>query len=68
MKISVNGKTVELGKEISVIELLKQQEVKMPEYVSVQINDEILSREDFETRIVKEKDIVEFLYFMGGGF
>jgi len=68
MIITINGNNVEIEKELTVIELIKQQEVKMPEYVSVQINDEILSREDFETRMIKENDAVEFLYYMGGGF
>lgn len=41
--------------------------VKMKEYVTVQLNDEILSRDDFDKIIVKDGDTVEFLYYMGGG-
>jgi sulfur carrier protein len=67
MKIIVNGKSVDLEKEVTVTELLKIQEVKMPEYVSVEINEEILSTEDYNTRLVKENDVVEFLFYMGGG-
>ncbi len=67
MKIQSNGETVELEKELTVAELLKVQKVKMPEYVTVQINEEFVPRDAFETRTVKDGDKVEFLYFMGGG-
>jgi sulfur carrier protein len=67
MKLTANGKVVELDNEVTVIDLLRILEVKMPEYVSVQINDEMLSIEDYDRIKVKENDSVEFLYFMGGG-
>jgi len=58
MTIKVNGKDVTLEKEVTVKELLEIQKVEMPDYVTVQINDKILDRKDFETLTV---------YFMGGG-
>lgn len=67
MKITANGKDVLLEKEVTVKELLGTQKVEMQDYVTVQINDEFIAREDFETLIVREGDVVEFLYFMGGG-
>lgn len=67
MKIHANGKEVLLEKELSVKELLSAQNVEMQDYVTVQINDEFVAREDFETLKVKDGDVVEFLYFMGGG-
>jgi sulfur carrier protein len=67
MKIKVNGKEVQLEKELSVKELLVEQKVEMPDYVTVQINEEFILRGDFETLLVKDGDVVEFLYFMGGG-
>lgn len=67
MKITVNGKDVLFEKEISVKELLETQKVEMQDYVTVQVNDALIAREDFETLVVREGDAVEFLYFMGGG-
>ncbi|MCX7709495.1 MAG: sulfur carrier protein ThiS [Clostridia bacterium] len=67
MKILVNGKEVVLEKEISVAELLETQKVEMQDYVTVQINDEMIDRVEFNKIIIKENDAVEFLYFMGGG-
>lgn len=67
MKVTVSGKEVLLEKEITVKELLVTQKVEMPDYVTVQINDALIAREEFETLTVGEGDVVEFLYFMGGG-
>lgn len=67
MKIQVNGKEVIIEKELKVKELLAEQNVEMQDYVTVQINDEFVNREDFEVLLVKDGDVVEFLYFMGGG-
>jgi len=67
MKIFVNGKETDLNNSLTVIELLVEQKVKMPEMVSVELNGQILRRSDFEKNVLKDGDKVEFLYFMGGG-
>ncbi|MDD3893443.1 MAG: sulfur carrier protein ThiS [Syntrophomonadaceae bacterium] len=67
MLIKVNGKDLTLEKELSVKELIDVQRVEAPEYVTVQINEEFVDRNDFDSIIIKDGDIVEFLYFMGGG-
>lgn len=68
MKIKVNGKDEEINgiESITVIDLLTKRDVN-PEMVSVEVNDKILSKEEFATILLKEGDRVEFLYFMGGG-
>jgi sulfur carrier protein len=65
--ITANGKPVEISGEISVTRLLDEIKVEMPEYVSVQVNDEMLLRANFDTTIIKDGAVVEFLYYMGGG-
>ena len=67
MKISLNGKEKEIQDGISITQLLKEESVKMPEMVSVEYNNEMLDRSQFESTIIKENDQIEFLYFMGGG-
>ena len=67
MKIKANGKEVVLEKELTVKELLAFQNVEMQDYVTVKINVEFVSRDDFGTLPVRDGDVVEFLYFMGGG-
>lgn len=67
MQITANGKAAEVSGGITIAELLREQKVATPEYVSVELNGEILDREDFASTVVIEGDKVEFLYFMGGG-
>ena len=67
MKIIANGEQVESSDGTTVSELLVEQNVKMPEMVSVEVNGQILKRSDFDSTVLAEGDKVEFLYFMGGG-
>ena len=67
MKLTVNGKEIEFDAELTVNKLLVEQNVKMPDMVSVELNGQILKRSEFETATLDEGDKVEFLYFMGGG-
>lgn len=67
MKITANGKPVEVIDNINIIDLLKELKVETPEYVSVEFNGEILDREEFASTVVSEGDTLEFLYYMGGG-
>lgn len=67
MKIKVKGSEIVLEDELTVKELLVLQKVEMPDYVTVQINDEFVASSDFDTTIVKDGDEIEFLYYMGGG-
>jgi len=67
MKLVVNGNELDCSDGLTVNDLLTEQNVKMPEMVSVELNGEILKRGEFDTTTLKEDDKVEFLYFMGGG-
>ena len=67
MNLTVNGQDVKTKGDLSVSDLLVEQNVKMPDMVSVELNGEILKRVDFSERILTSGDKVEFLYFMGGG-
>jgi sulfur carrier protein len=68
MKLTINGilEEVEL-EDNNILELLSIKEVKMPEAVSVEINGNIIKKNDFETHSMNEGDEIEFLYYMGGG-
>ncbi len=67
MKIHINGKQEELAASLTVQELLVYRNVASPNMVSVELNGNILKREEFDTERIKDGDAVEFLYFMGGG-
>lgn len=66
-KITVNGKAQEVETPITVAELIKNNNVSQPDMVSVQVNEEFVERDDFPTTELKDGDVVDFLYFMGGG-
>jgi sulfur carrier protein len=69
MNLTVNGKPAAIdGKEqVNVNELLADLKVAQAEYVTVELNGEVLERDDFGSTMVNDCDTVEFLYFMGGG-
>ncbi len=67
MKLIVNGKESDLTEGLTVSQLLVEQDVKMPQMVSVELNKQILKRSEFESTTLNQGDKVEFLYFMGGG-
>jgi sulfur carrier protein len=67
MQLIINGKEEMVPDVLTVTDLLKIRGIETPEMVSVELNNEILSRVDFEKTHLKEKDQIELLYFMGGG-
>ena len=69
MQLTVNGKQTSIADQetLSVTNLLEVLQVSQREYVTVELNGEILDRADFDGATVKNGDTVEFLYFMGGG-
>lgn len=68
MSILVNGKAQQLtGDSIQLLDLIRQNDVKQPDMVSVQLNGQFVDRPKFGSTIIKDGDEVDFLYFMGGG-
>ncbi|MGN1415335.1 MAG: sulfur carrier protein ThiS [Oscillospiraceae bacterium] len=67
MLITVAGEKKEVKDGITVSELIEQEKVETPQYVTVSINEEFVESGTFDTTVLKESDNVEFLYFMGGG-
>ena len=66
-KITVNGEAQEVQSGLSLSELIRQNNVLQPEMVSVQVNDDFVDRTEWDALEIKEGDVVDFLYFMGGG-
>ena len=64
--ITLNGKKEELAREMPVLDLLKQKNIR-PEVVTVEHNERILSREEFSKTSIKSGDRLELVFFMGGG-
>lgn len=67
MTITVSGNKKEVKDGLTLPELIEQEKVESPQYVTVSVNEEFIQKEDEEKLILKDGDSVEFLYFMGGG-
>lgn len=65
MKVKINGVQEEM-EETSIFDLLKQRNIE-PRMVSVELNSEIIDKEELPNVKLREGDELEFLYFMGGG-
>ncbi|WP_326513127.1 sulfur carrier protein ThiS [Clostridium intestinale] len=64
--MQVNGKEYALKESRSLVELLRELKVD-PNRIVVEINYEIVNREDIEGRLLNEDDSIEIISFMGGG-
>lgn len=62
----VNGKKYELKEKRSLREILEELKVD-PDKIVVEINYEIVNREDIKNRLLNEDDSIEIISFMGGG-
>jgi sulfur carrier protein len=67
MFITVSGEKKEVKDGLSLEELIEQENVQTPQYVTVSLNDEFIETQDRDKIVLKDGDTVEFLYFMGGG-
>ncbi|MDR1472159.1 MAG: sulfur carrier protein ThiS [Synergistaceae bacterium] len=67
MNIVVSGTAKKYPDGLSVSRLIDAERVETPMYVSVSLNDEFLRSDELGTTFLRDGDVVEFLYFMGGG-
>ena len=66
IKITLNGKPNEIKAGMKVSDLLLKWKIR-PELVTVEVNENILQKLDYETTEIKNGDNVEFVFYMGGG-
>ena len=67
MTITVAGLKKEGADGLSVAQLIINENVETPQYVTVSVSDEFIADDKFESTVLQDRDSVEFLYFMGGG-
>ena len=67
MTITVAGNKKEVAEGLTLTALIQQEQVETPQYVTVSINEEFIPKDAEAGTVLKEGDVVEFLYFMGGG-
>mgnify|MGYP000256289592 FL=1 len=66
-QIIVNDEKQDVTLPLTLSELIKLNKVFQPEMVTVQVNEEFVERDVWDTTSLKDGDHVDFLYFMGGG-
>ena len=66
LQIQVNGERRDCRSGSTVGDLLRELDVKM-ERVAVELNLEILDRQEFDRRGLQQGDRIEILSFIGGG-
>ncbi len=66
MKITVNGQKKIIGDNMTIKELLIQLGIEDKTMASA-VNMEVVKKEQWQTKRIKEGDKIEFLHFVGGG-
>ncbi len=66
IQVQVNGKEREVQSGLSIHDLVESFELN-PLLIVVELNREILSRDQFKDVRVSEGDAVELVHFVGGG-
>jgi len=67
MNVTINEEAKTIPEGLNLVELLKVENVEMPETVSVQINGTFIRQDAYASTPIQEDDTLPFLYFMGGG-
>ncbi len=63
--IRING--VDIDKiEISLMQYLEENSIS-PQRIAVELNEEILPKENYAATVLKDGDVVEIVNFVGGG-
>jgi sulfur carrier protein len=65
-QIQVNGEQRATPEGSTIADLLRELNIR-PDRVAVEVNLDILDRQEFERRNLREGDRVEIISFIGGG-
>lgn len=66
MKVQVNGEEKEIADGLSIARLLEELQIR-PARVVVELNQDIVSRAEHGSTLLKEGDALEIVHFVGGG-
>src|SRR3989339_117878 len=66
IQIFINGKKGIFKNSLTVAKLLELKKIRK-EVVTVELNNRIISRQKYSNTILKDGDLLEFIYYMGGG-
>lgn len=66
MRVTLNGEPRDLRDGLTVAELVNELGLRVRR-IAVEINLDILARDDYEQRALRDGDVVEIVQFIGGG-
>ena len=66
IEISVNGQRVSIDAPMTVEQVLDTVEVP-PNYLAVEVNGEVVPREDYVSHLIQAGDAIELVTLVGGG-
>jgi thiamine biosynthesis protein ThiS len=66
LNLRINGEIREVADNISLKELVTQLDLT-PERIAIELNQHVVRRADWPSTVLKEKDQVEVVHFVGGG-
>lgn len=66
MNIILNGKPCEIKNSDNILNILKSLNIN-PQNLIAEVNGEIITSKDFESKIINENDVIELVKFVGGG-
>ncbi len=66
IKINLNGKPLFLPKGTSVYKVIKKNKLQLNK-IAVELNKEIIDKKKINKILLKNKDKIEIVHFIGGG-
>ena len=66
IKIKVNGKYMIIKQKTSVQDLIKALKIPVGK-IAIEMNKEILDKKKLKNKMLKNKDSIEIVHFIGGG-
>jgi len=66
IKVLLNGKNKTIKDKTNLNLLLKKLSIKSDK-VAIEINGVVVSKNDYEKKIIKTNDKIEIVHFIGGG-
>ena len=65
-KIQLNGKKVEIQRNLSIKDLIKKYRLKENK-IAIELNGTILPKDHYKNKKIKNNDKIEIVQFIGGG-
>jgi sulfur carrier protein len=66
MQVMINGESRDVRDSISIADLLAELALQ-GRRLAVEVNQEVLPREQYATRALAAGDVIEIVHFIGGG-